>query len=247
MDRTSANRWNWDEEEETKKTNGLITPRAIASNSNVSIDTFVPDPRNKKSFRHLVDVYPETNPKESFTNLREGIRKNSYQRSFLADTSSDATVVEAEANPQDSTEKAETVSIPQEPGEPDEIDDLISDISRMLRRDTDTAPTPPVQDWLEGVPDPVPESWTESPTNLKRRHEEPVSSESQPSMHERPIRPSPSKVRRMNRQNELCPLCSNPIGDPKDQHVVKCQFAHDERAREEAAKQAALERGQKWG
>ncbi|EPE35204.1 hypothetical protein GLAREA_10901 [Glarea lozoyensis ATCC 20868] len=28
-----------------------------------------------------------------------------------------------------------------------------------------------------------------------------------------------------------CPLCANPLGDPRDQHLVKCRFARDEKAR----------------
>ncbi|PMD35317.1 hypothetical protein L207DRAFT_587627 [Hyaloscypha variabilis F] len=33
----------------------------------------------------------------------------------------------------------------------------------------------------------------------------------------------------------LCPLCRNPVGDPRDQHLIQCQFAHDEQERMEAS------------
>lgn len=295
--RSSPNRWKW-EDDESAKAEEQERPESIISHSNASVDTFVPDPRSKKSFRrlvdvypdtkesftnlregirrdkddeaaktaldtpatrkqegpgsivshsnvsvdskksfrHLVDVYPETKPKESFTSLREGIRKNVAEPSSVADTSSNATVVGAEVET--------AIPAPSESEEPDEINDLISDISRMLKRDTDKVPTP-VQDWLEEIPDLTPgSSQTKNPPiNLKRRSESP---EPQASMHERPHRPSPRKAQRTIRQKELCPLCSNPIGDPKDQHLVKCQFAHDEHAREVAAKEAALARGRQW-
>ena len=32
----------------------------------------------------------------------------------------------------------------------------------------------------------------------------------------------------------LCPLCRSPVGDPIYQHVVRCQYAHDEQERMEA-------------
>ena len=36
-------------------------------------------------------------------------------------------------------------------------------------------------------------------------------------------------------RQEICPLCKNPVGDPTFQHVLRCQFAHDERERLGAA------------
>lgn len=30
-----------------------------------------------------------------------------------------------------------------------------------------------------------------------------------------------------------CPLCFGPIGDPRDQHLLRCKYAHEEREREE--------------
>jgi len=32
-------------------------------------------------------------------------------------------------------------------------------------------------------------------------------------------------------RQERCPLCGNPVGDPTDQHLIQCQFAHDEQKR----------------
>jgi len=32
-----------------------------------------------------------------------------------------------------------------------------------------------------------------------------------------------------------CPLCGNPVGDARDQHLIQCQFAHDEQERMEAS------------
>ncbi|KAF8864850.1 hypothetical protein BDZ45DRAFT_495001 [Acephala macrosclerotiorum] len=38
-----------------------------------------------------------------------------------------------------------------------------------------------------------------------------------------------------NPTEDLCSLCFNPIGDPRDQHLLRCQYAHEEREREERA------------
>ncbi|KAE9380323.1 hypothetical protein N431DRAFT_539968 [Stipitochalara longipes BDJ] len=38
-----------------------------------------------------------------------------------------------------------------------------------------------------------------------------------------------------NPSQVLCPLCRNPVGDPRDQHSIQCQFAHDEQERMEAS------------
>jgi hypothetical protein len=34
-----------------------------------------------------------------------------------------------------------------------------------------------------------------------------------------------------NPTQELCPLCREPLGDPKYQHLLQCQYAYDERER----------------
>ncbi|CAG8953461.1 hypothetical protein HYFRA_00010211 [Hymenoscyphus fraxineus] len=257
VERRSATRWKSTEED----TNRLVTPTneeigqdrlgSITSLSNASIDTFVPNPRNKKSFRHLTDIYPDTKSRESFTDFRAGIRKDSQKSrpSSSSSSSSTATIVEVEATPKRTSAKAESIlSLTEEPetiDEPAEISDLTHDFERLLAQDI--VPIP-IENWLESIPEPIPETWTENPQKLTRKYPEPSSPESQKSIHEQPTRQSPPKIRRRRtQQNELCPLCSNPIGDPKDQHLVKCQFAHDERDREERAKQAALARGQKWG
>lgn len=45
-----------------------------------------------------------------------------------------------------------------------------------------------------------------------------------------------------NPTEDLCPLCFNPIGDPRDQHLLRCQYAHGERERGEKA-ESLLVRG----
>ncbi|KAG9233408.1 hypothetical protein BJ875DRAFT_543800 [Amylocarpus encephaloides] len=43
-----------------------------------------------------------------------------------------------------------------------------------------------------------------------------------------------------------CPLCSHPIGDPRDQHLLRCQYAHDEQGMLERSRKSAEARGQPW-
>jgi hypothetical protein len=30
---------------------------------------------------------------------------------------------------------------------------------------------------------------------------------------------------------DFCPICHAPLGDPEEQHLLRCQYAHEEQAR----------------
>ncbi|TAQ89332.1 hypothetical protein B7494_g2342 [Chlorociboria aeruginascens] len=44
------------------------------------------------------------------------------------------------------------------------------------------------------------------------------------------------------KQSPECPTCFGPIGDPRDQHIVKCEYAHIEQERMQYARRRWLER-----
>ena len=46
-----------------------------------------------------------------------------------------------------------------------------------------------------------------------------------------------SRTSSPSRTTLLCPLCSNPLGDIRDQHLAKCSFAHAEKAKLESMQQ----------
>ncbi|KAH6679490.1 hypothetical protein B0J14DRAFT_686580 [Halenospora varia] len=49
----------------------------------------------------------------------------------------------------------------------------------------------------------------------------------------------------VNTRTDLCPLCYKPLGDPRDQHLLRCTYAHEEKVREEQAVKRMVERNRR--
>jgi hypothetical protein len=70
--------------------------------------------------------------------------------------------------------------------------------------------------------------------DIPRKQIEPVvesSADRRASVSSRTAASRTSSPGRSSSPSDPCPLCTNPIGDPRYQHLVKCKFAHDEKAR----------------